>query len=334
MSFSMLFGRVVLPLAGLAILSALIWQSAGMGKIKLPAADLLAARASSEGEAPSGPSPRRATAPPRVIIAEGRVVAYPGAQVVIGAEAPGTISRVLVYEKSAVKRGDVLVEFRAADVQAQVAEASARLVEAGAEVSRAEIEDQRSGTLVARQASSRQEYERAHFNLLALRARRDAMKAVLDRLVTLQAKSRVVSPIDGVVTSRFAQPGETVAVAAPLVTVVDLSRLRIEAEVDEYDIAHCRIGSPVTIRVEGYPGRSWRGVVEEIADILTSRRIRPEDPGRPTDTRVLPVRVAFREPNPLKMGQRVEVEIGIGREGSATEDAGGDARPDQAGGVR
>ena len=69
-----------------------------------------------------------------------------------------------------------------------------------------------------------------------------------------------------------------------------------------------------TITAEGYPGRRWRGEVEEIADAVVARQTRPEDPGRPADTRVLLVRVAFREPNPLKLGQRVEVEIAKGRQ--------------------
>ena len=42
---------------------------------------------------------------------------------------------------------------------------------------------------------------------------------------------------------------------------------------------------------------------------MVSRQTRPEDPGRPADTRVLHVKVAFREANPLKLGQHVEVDI-------------------------
>ena len=44
-----------------------------------------------------------------------------------------------------------------------------------------------------------------------------------------------------------------------------------------------------------------------------ARRIRPEDPGRPTDSRVMLVKIAMAEPTPLKLGQRVEVEIGAPR---------------------
>jgi HlyD family secretion protein len=92
-------------------------------------------------------------------------------------------------------------------------------------------------------------------------------------------------------------------------TIVDLSRLRIEAEVDEFDIAGVAVGAHATILAEGYSGRRWDGQVEEVPLAVVSRQTRPDDPGRPADTRVLHVKVAFREANPLKLGQRVEVEI-------------------------
>ena len=103
--------------------------------------------------------------------------------------------------------------------------------------------------------------------------------------------------------------GETVEVAARIVTIADLNRVRIEAEVDEYDTGRVALGADVLITSEGFPGESWRGRVEEIPDSVVARRIRPEDPGRPIDARVLPVKIAFAEPTPLKLGQRVEVEI-------------------------
>lgn len=308
MSPTMILGRVVLPLAGLAVACALAWSFVG-GRIKLPPG--LAALASDAAEEPT-PSPADGPAAAARIVAEGRVVTYPGAQVTIGAEVTGTIVKVPVAEKSAVRRGDVLVEFRADELRAQLAEANARLAEAEAEVARLELEHQRASALLGQKASTRQEYDRTRFNLLAHRARRDAMAAARDRLEAQVARYRVVAAIGGVITARMANPGETVAASTPLVTIADLKRLRIEAEVDEYDIASCRVGQRVKVTAEGYPGRAWAGEVEEVADVLIGRRIRPEDPGKPTDTRVLPVRIALREATPLRLGQRVEVEIDRG----------------------
>jgi HlyD family secretion protein len=315
----MVLGRVLLPLAGLGVATALAWHY-GVGRIELPSglAALSAPARPAAGDAGSSADRDRARPdePGATTVAEGRVVAYPGTQVIVGAEITGTIVRVAVVEKSPVRRGDLLVEFRSAELKAQVAEAAARLAEAEADVARLEADHLRAEALLARKATTRQEYDQTRFNLLAQRARRDAMAAAHERLVAQLERYRVVAPIDGVITARQAQPGETVAAATPLVTITDLTRIRIEAEVDEYDIASCRVGCPVKITAEGYPDRSWRGVVEEVADVLVGRRIRPEDPGKPTDTRVLPVRIAFREATPLRLGQRVEVEI---------ERAGGEA---------
>ena len=66
----------------------------------------------------------------------------------------------------------------------------------------------------------------------------------------------------------------------------------------------------MTITADGYPGRSWRGHVEEIPDSVTLRRIKPQDPSRPTDARILAVKVAFAEPVPLRLGTTVDLRIG------------------------
>ena len=91
--------------------------------------------------------------------------------------------------------------------------------------------------------------------------------------------------------------------------MADLDRLRVEGEAHEADAHAVVLGAPVTITADGYPGRSWRGRVEEVPGSLTLRHIKPEDPSRPTDIRVLAVKVAFAEPTPLKLGTTVDLRI-------------------------
>jgi len=122
------------------------------------------------------------------------------------------------------------------------------------------------------------------------------------------AKAKIVAPIDGTVTQRFADAGEMVASGTPLVTVTDLRHLRVEAEIGEFDVARVRLGAEVTIRAEGYE-QHWRGKVAEIPDRVVPRALKALDPSRPVDTRVLVVKVELSEPVPLKLGQRVEVEV-------------------------
>jgi multidrug efflux pump subunit AcrA (membrane-fusion protein) len=119
-----------------------------------------------------------------------------------------------------------------------------------------------------------------------------------------------VAPITGTVVARHAQGGEMLDSGARVVTLADLKRLRIEGEADEADAGALTLGAPVTITSDGFPGRSWRGRVEEIPDSVTLRRLKPQDPGRPTDTRILAVKVAFLEATPLRLGTTVELRIG------------------------
>jgi hypothetical protein len=59
------------------------------------------------------------------------------------------------------------------------------------------------------------------------------------------------------VTARHAHPGETVEVAAKVVTIADLNRVRIEAEVDAYDSRRVALGAEVRITAEGFERASW-----------------------------------------------------------------------------
>jgi len=117
------------------------------------------------------------------------------------------------------------------------------------------------------------------------------------------------SPISGTVLLRHVQPGESVKEQAPIVTIADLNRMRIEAEVDEFDAGRVHLGAEVIVKAEGYDDQQWRGRVEEIPDSVAPRKLKPEDPARPTDTRVLLVKIVLEGKTPLKLGQRVEVEI-------------------------
>ena len=286
--------RTLLPLLGLLLTVALLLQARGLG-------------ASASAPAPASTS----TATPAVrVTAEGRVATYPGSQVVVGTDVRGTLVRVAVEEKQAVKKGDLLAELRADDQRAAIAEARARVAEAAADIHLYEIEVGRANRLVQQKVEAQANADRAARNLDAAVARRSTGEAEVRRLEAELAKSRIISPIDGVVIAKRVHTGETVDAGAALIEIADLKRVRIEAEVDEFDAGRVSLGAAVVVRAEGFDGRTRRGRVEEIPDAVSARRLKPQDPGRPQDTRVLIVKVALDEPTPLKLGQRVEVELG------------------------
>jgi HlyD family secretion protein len=296
MSPTMFLGRVVLPAIGLLVAVSITWHSFQKVTAHTPV--------KSVGE--HGTSAARVTGK---IITEGRVVAYPGAQVTVGTEVLGTIINMPARETVAVRKGDLLVELRSDDVKAAVREARYRLIEAETGVRLMSARSQLDRIFPGLTSKTQQPADNRLDEHAVAQARRDAAKATVDRLEAESAKYRISAPIDGVVIVRRAEPGETVTPGSSLVTIADLSRLRVEAEVDEFDIAGVTLGAKATITAEGYPGQIWQSKIEEIADAVVPRQTRPEDPGRPADTRVLRVRLALVEPNPFKLGQHVEVDI-------------------------
>lgn len=291
--------KSLLPLTGVLVTLVLI------GQIRNGRGPAFGTSLGSAEAAPSIPAP----AAEERVVAEGRLVAYPGAQVVVATELPGVVVRLTVDEKDRVRKGQVIAELRADDLRAELSEARARIEESEADIRFAEVDLGRAERLLAEQVGTQETADRARRNRDAAAARRETAQASARRLEAVLAKMRIVSPIDGVVILRSVQPGEHVEAGEPLLTVADLDRTRVEAEVDEFDAGRVALGSSVQVTAEGYTGQPWPARVEEIPDAVVARRLKPQDPGRPSDTRVLLVKVALDGKTPLKLGQRVEVEI-------------------------
>ena len=280
----------------------------GLLGLGLLGASILQAR--SAGPAAPGSGVAAARLPtPRSVAAEGRVVAYPDAEVKVAAERPGRLVRVAVQEGQMVRKGELLAEIDSDELRAALAEARARLAEADAEIRLAEANLQRRQRLADERILSAHDLDEANRDVDTARARRETARAQVDRYEAQLRKTRVLAPIAGTVTLRHADSGETVEAGDPIATLADLSRLRIEGEAHESDAGSVALGARVTITCDGYPGRSWQGRVEDVPDSVTLRRLKPQDPGRPTDTRILAVKVAFAEPTPLKLGATVELAI-------------------------
>ncbi len=300
MSPSMWAWRVLVPGVGVAACSLVLWRSTRAE----PAAGLVIAPspAATAAKTPARPARDR-------VVAEGRIAARPGAEITLGTEAGGTVAAVPVVEKAAVRKGDLLVEFRDDDLRSALVEAEARVAEVDAELAFLGREYQRRAKASSQGPQFQADLDGNRRDLETAAARRRGSLAGVARCRSALGRARVTSPIDGVVIARFVEAGETAPPSARLVTVCDLARLRVEAEVDEFDAARIHPGDDVVITAEGYGDASWPGAVEEIPDRVGERTTRPEDPGRPSDTRVLVVKIAPARPLPLRLGQQVEVEI-------------------------
>ena len=105
-----------------------------------------------------------------------------------------------------------------------------------------------------------------------LRLRLGQERATLANAQYDLSKVRIESPIDGIVTRRNIEEGETVVIGTMnnpgtvLLTIADMSVIQAEVEVDETDIPSIRMGQPARITIDAIPDRTFNGKVTEIGN--------------------------------------------------------------------
>ena len=115
------------------------------------------------------------------------------------------------------------------------------------------------------------------------------------------ASVRVIAPVDGVVSTRTVNVGETIGAGSPLMTVVALHGVYFEAQVPERSMAAVRPGMSVRVTVDSLPGKTFRGVVREMIPVAT--------PG----SKNFRVRIGLADTEQLPVGAFARGEIDLGR---------------------
>lgn len=203
----------------------------------------------------------------RVLEATGIIKAQVGASVKIGARATGTISRVFVRVGDAVKKGQVVAEIDARELMAQRAEAEARVRLADAKAQFTGITLPRHESLTKQGMQAQSILDETRQNHKIAKADAAAARAAMQTLDVRLSYTKIVSPINGVVSQVTAQEGETIVAGlqvANLVTVLDPTRLEMWIYVDETDVGRVSQGLPVEFRVDSQPSRAFNGQIDRV----------------------------------------------------------------------
>ena len=206
----------------------------------------------------------------------------PTTQVDVSSERSGIIRAVNVKANSLVRKGEVLAELdperlkaELARIKASLAASEARLADARATLAEKQLVFSRAERLSKRGISSTQELDtaraaqaRAEAGILASEADIAVVKAEIAMQETDISKMRILSPVNGIVLKRTAEPGQTVAssLQAPVLFTLaeDLARMQLEANVDEADIGAVKTGQRAAFTVDAYPGKSFPAVIDAI----------------------------------------------------------------------
>ncbi|BAI71749.1 nodulation protein [Azospirillum sp. B510] len=188
----------------------------------------------------------------------------PMEQSAVKAEVAARLAEVLVREGQAVRRGEVLARFDTIELTARLNEKQANLEGARAQLVLAERTLAKNRTLNRSNIVSDTSLDQAESGFGFQRAQVDALTAQVELARKALRDAVVVSPIDGMVAVRAVNPGENLAVNAAMFTIVDLSRVEVEATVPAEQVARLAVGQTASLRVEGFGERSFAGRIARI----------------------------------------------------------------------
>jgi HlyD family secretion protein len=200
----------------------------------------------------------------------------------LGSQVSGTIQTLNADFNSTVKKGDVVAKLDPSLFEARRGQARANVQAARANVDRAkaEVQDNRQKYERAKELAAREllpasdletakaNYDAALAQLKANEAAASQAQANLNQAEVDLSHTIITTPIDGVVISRNVDVGQTVAASfqAPILFLIanDLTKMRVNASIDEADIGRVREGQDVSFHVDAFPEREFSGKVEQV----------------------------------------------------------------------
>ena len=208
----------------------------------------------------------------------------PTNKVDVSSELSGIIKTVAVDYNDRVKVGQVLATLDTSKLQAQVMQSKAALESAKGKVLQAQatVKETRSKLrqlqkvreLSNNKVPSQSEIdaaeaalERAEADEVSAKAAVSQAQATLEANETDLSKSVIRSPINGIVLTRSAEPGQTVAASfqAPVLFTLaeDLTKMELHVDVDEADVGQVREGQTATFSIDAYPGRTFQARITQ-----------------------------------------------------------------------
>ena len=192
----------------------------------------------------------------------------------IQAQVSATATNVNVQVGEQVHQGQILVRLNNQDNAARLAQARANLASAQAQANQAELMVQRKKRLLDQGFIAKVEFEQSQVDYRAQLENTRAMQANVDIAVKADQDGIIKSPINGVVTKRQVEPGQTVSIGQTLFEIINPNILEIQGKVpnDQQQLLH--IGQTVEYQIQGHPNTLNAKIsrISPIADV-NSRQI-------------------------------------------------------------
>lgn len=211
-------------------------------------------------------SPSQANA---VLNASGYVVAQRKAAV--ASKATGRLEYLGVAEGDRVTKGQIIAQVEDGDMKAALDQARANLKINEADLKDAEQWFSRQKALLEKQLTTQADYDAAEARQQRVLASIGVAKAMIASAEVALENTRIRAPFDGTVLTKNADVGEVVAPLAAsvssrsaVVTIADMTSLKVEADVSESNIERIALNQPCEITLDAYPEIRYQGYVSKI----------------------------------------------------------------------
>ncbi len=189
-------------------------------------------------------------------------------EVEVGTQVSGIIRKIYVDFNSHVKKGDLIAELDKINLQETVTNAQAAYNSARNELNYYQQNYDRQKKMYDAEVISKSEYEQAFYQLENAKAAVTQRQTSLAQARTNLGYANIYAPIDGIVLSREVEEGQTVTASMSTPTLFkiakDITKMQVEADVDEADIGQVKVGQRVQFTVDAYPNEEFQGVVKQV----------------------------------------------------------------------
>jgi RND family efflux transporter MFP subunit len=189
-------------------------------------------------------------------------------EVKVFSKIPDRIEKFYVDMGSYVKQGDPVARIVATTIEQAVRQAEAGLAAARAQEANIHVEYERAQRLVKENAMSKQQYDLVVTQYEAAKAGLETAEAGLHSVKSSLNDATVTAPISGIIGKRFYEAGDMANPALPLVTVVQMNRLKIVFDATESDLGKLKVGQEAAIHVRSFPDETFAGRISKISPVL------------------------------------------------------------------
>ena len=186
----------------------------------------------------------------------------------VGAQVTGIIWKLFADWNSVVKKGDIITVLDTTFLAASRIDAAAALQKAQAQLDQAQRDYDRNKKLLDEKVVDANDYEVTLTALAVAKATVASAKAELNHAIVNLQYAVITAPVSGTVISRNVELGQTVvsAMSAPTLFTIanDLTRMQVQANVDEADVGQIKAGQKTTFTVDAFPDLVFKGDVFQV----------------------------------------------------------------------